>query len=288
MQIVTDSGTDYQLSAVGGRDDSIHVVPLSVTLNGISYRDGEASSRDEFYRQLQETGQLPITSQPSAGEFAELYRRLALKDPQILSIHISSGLSGTVDSARAGAQMVPEAQVTVVDTRTLSMGAGWQVNAAASAIRAGWSKEKILERLAAISRECQTFFTLKELRYLIHGGRISHMKGLLASVLQIKPIIGVDHESGKYVQTGQTRSFQSGLNRIVEIMGKGLKQGEELRAQVGHAANNAGADLLHGLMDNAYKCTWLSNAQISYVLGAHTGPTLVGLCAAPLRLFEGL
>jgi DegV family protein with EDD domain len=288
MQIVTDSGTDYLLSAVNGEDASIHVVPLTVTLNGISYRDGEVSSRDEFYRQLQETGQLPITSQPSAGEFAELYRRLALKDPQILSIHISSGLSGTVDSARAGAQMVPEAQVTVVDTRTLSMGAGWQVNAAASAIRAGWSKEKILERLAAISRECQTFFTLKELKYLIHGGRISHMKGLLASVLQIKPIIGVDHESGKYVQTGQSRSFQAALNRIVEIMGKGLKQGEELRAQVGHAANTAGADLLHGLMDNACKCSWLTNAQISYVLGAHTGPTLVGLCAAPLRLFEGL
>ena len=97
------------------------------------------------------SAELPVTSQPSAGEFADLYRQLAKKDPEILSIHISSGLSGTSASARAGAEeMVPEAKVTVVDTLTLSVPAGWQVEAAARAAKAGWSMEKITERLAKL------------------------------------------------------------------------------------------------------------------------------------------
>ena len=90
---------------------------------------------------------MPITSQPSAGEFAEVYRKLAKNDPDILSIHMSSGLSGTVDSARAAVALVPEANITVVDTKTLSGAAGWQVQAAVQAIKAGWPLERILEKL---------------------------------------------------------------------------------------------------------------------------------------------
>ncbi len=286
MQIVTDSATDTHL--LEEKDLDIHIVPLKVTLDGKSYRDGIDINADNFYGVLGASDDLPITSQPSAGEFAELYRQMAKKDPDILSIHISSGLSGTVNSARLGAEMVPEANVTVVDTKTLSGAAGWQVLAAVKAIQAGWPLEKILDKLKEIADATFSFYTLKELKYLIHGGRISHIKGLLASVLQIKPLIGVHKELGNYTQEGQARSFNNALNGIVEIMKKTLSSLDPVRVQIAHTANMDGALLLKEKVTDVFKCDWLHIGQISFVLGAHTGPSMVGIAFAPNKIFEGI
>ena len=105
MQIVTDSGTDLWLPSEQAAELNIHIVPLIVTLEGKSYREGVDIQPEDFYRLLAATESLPITSQPSAGDFAETYQRLAVTDPDILSIHISSGLSGTYNAAQAGAKM---------------------------------------------------------------------------------------------------------------------------------------------------------------------------------------
>ena len=288
MQIVTDSCTDYQLASGNQPDANVHTVPLSVVMGEKTYQGGSDAVRKDFFRELEISKDLPTTSQPSAGDFAKLYRDLAAKDPDILSIHLSSGLSGTINSATAAIKMVPEANVTIVDTKTLSIGAGWQVAAAAKAIRAGWPKEKILALLKKISSECHSFYTLNELKYLIHGGRISHMKGLIGSILQIKPLIGVDHESGKYVQFGQSRSFQGALKVVVDLISKIAAAGSKIRVQVVHTANPEGADQLHNLIDKAFSCTWLPIGPISFVLGAHTGPTMVGVCFAPKTTFESL
>jgi DegV family protein with EDD domain len=288
MQIVTDSGTDYPLASEYRPDAMVHIVPLNVQLGQSSFQDGEGASHQTFYRELDASQAMPTTSQPSAGQFASLYRELAAKDPDILSIHLSAGLSGTTDSAIAAAKMVPEAHVSVVDTRTLSVGAGWQVDAAVRAIRAGWSRERILSMLKRISTDCFTYYTLNELKYLIHGGRISHMKGLLASILQIKPIIGVDHETGKYVQYGQARSFQGALKSMVNLVSGIIKDNQPMRVQVVHTQNPDGADQMHGLLDKVLKCNWLKSGPISFVLGAHTGPSLVGVCFAPQSTFADL
>jgi DegV family protein with EDD domain len=214
-----------------------------------------------------------------------LYRELARTDPEILSIHISSGLSGTFNAARSAAEQVPQASVTLVDTRTLSAAAGWQVRHAAQAAAAGWSKDRILESLGTLSRACESLYTLKELRYLIHGGRISHMKGLLASVLNIKPIIGVDTESGIYVQRGQARSFKNALKGLVDQMESISTGAEKLRVQVLHASNPEGAEELAALISERFETDWLPSGQISLVLGAHTGPSMVGAAFAPQAVF---
>ena len=114
LQIVTDSGTDLCLPAEKVAELNVHIVPLIVTLEGTSYREGVDIQPEEFYRLLAATDSLPVTSQPSAGGFAETYRRLAVTDPDILSIHISSGLSGTYNAAQAGAGMVPGTMTTVI------------------------------------------------------------------------------------------------------------------------------------------------------------------------------
>ena len=160
MQIVTDSGVDISPEQMSGLDIPIHVVPLVVTLEGKSYREGVDLEPDEFYRLLAATDSLPTTSQPSAGDFADTYRRLAATDPDILSIHMSSGLSGTFNSAQTGAEMVPEANITLVDTKTLSAAPGWQIEAAARALKAGWDKEKILALMERINAATDSIYTL--------------------------------------------------------------------------------------------------------------------------------
>lgn len=286
MQIVTDSATDTQM--LQDKDIKVKIVPLKVNLGEKAYRDGVDISANDFYKVLEESSVLPITSQPSVGDFAEVYREAAKKDPDILSIHISSGLSGTVDSARAAADLVPEANITVVDTKTLSAAAGWQVAAAFKAIKAGWSLEKILAKLEEISAAAHSFYSLKELKYLIHGGRISHIKGLVASLLQIKPIIGVDKIAGKYFQVGQARSFKNALNALVDTIGKTLPDIDELKVQIAHAANPDDAELLKEKISSAFNCSWLPSGQMSFVLGAHTGPTMVGMGFIKKSILEGL
>jgi len=288
MQIVTDSGTDLCLSPEQATELNIHVVPLIVTLEGKSYREGVDIQPDEFYGLLAATDSLPITSQPSAGDFAETYRRLATTDPDILSIHMTSGLSGTFTAAQAGAKLVPEANITHVDTKTLSAAAGWQVEAAARALKAGWSKDQTLALMERIGAASESIYTLKELNYLIHGGRISHMKGLIASVLHIKPLIGVEKVNGTYVQLGRARSFKNAVNGLVNLMTRQHAPGSALRVQVLHSHNPEGAAMLRELVDHQFDCTWLPIGPMSLVLGAHTGPSMVGVAYASLAAFTDM
>lgn len=288
MQIVTDSGTDLLVTEAQRRKWNIHTIPLVVALNGKVYKEGVDLQPEEFYPLLEASDSMPTTSQPSAGDFAKLYRELACKDPDILSIHISSGLSGTSDSARAGATLVPEANVTVVDTKTLSAPSGWQVEAAARGAAAGWSLERILAKLEEIKNATDVIYTLKELKYLINGGRISHMKGLLASVLHIKPMIGVEKERGTYVNHGQAQSFSRAVRGLGEYVAKHIHPGTKLRAQVLHSFNPEGARQLMDEINARFKCDWQPTGLLSLVLGAHVGPSMVGVVFAPAEVFADL
>ena len=286
MQIVTDSGTDIMLPSEELAELNIHIVPLVVTLDEASYRENVDIQPDEFYSLLTETDSLPVTSQPSAGDFAETYKRLAATDPDILSIHMSSGLSGAFNAARAGAELAPEANVTLIDTKTLSAAAGWQVNAAARAVKAGWEKEKILGLIDRISAASDSIYTLSELKYLIHGGRISHIKGLIASLLNIKPIIGVEKINGTYVQLGQERTFKRAIQGLVNHIAKQHQPGSPLHVQVLYSNNPEGAKMLREQIDQRFECSWLPLGSMSLVLGAHTGPSMVGVAFAPLSDFS--
>ena len=285
MQIVTDSGADINLTPEEQAEFNVHVVPLVVTLDGVSYREGVDIEPADFYPLLEASDNMPTTSQPSSGDFAEVYRRLAATDPDILSIHMTSGLSGTYNSALAGAEMVPEANVTHVDTKTLSAAAGWQVIAAARAAQAGWPVEEILALTARISEASESAYTLDELKYLIHGGRISHMKGLIASILNLKPLIGVEKVNGTYIQLGQARTFKRAVRGLVDLIAEQHAPGSALRVQVLHSQNPEGAAMLRDMVDQRFDCTWLPLGPMSLVLGAHTGPSMVGVASASMAAF---
>lgn len=287
MQIVSDRGMDLTAAQMVGLDN-LHLVPLLLTLDGKTYRSGIDVQPEDFYQLLAATDSFPTTSQPSAGDFAEVYREVAKIEPDILSVHISSGLSGTLNAAKEGAKLVPEANITFVDTKTLSGAAGWQVEAASRGASAGWAVDRIVDLLGRISAATDTIYTLDEMRYLIHGGRISHMKGLLASVLNIKPIIGVEKVEGKYFQRGQARTFNRAIKSLVDLITRQYPRGSALRVQVMHAANPEGADLLTRTLNETFDCHWLPLGPIAPVLGAHTGPSLTGVAYAPVSVFSGL
>jgi DegV family protein with EDD domain len=283
MQIVTDRASDLLAPQIKGLD--VHFVPMKLTLDGKTYSSGVDVTAEQFYDMLEKTEGFPTTSQPSAGDFAELYRTLAKKDPEILSIHVSSGLSGTVDSARMAASMVPEAKVTVWDTMTLSTPQGWQVEAAGRLLNAGWSLDEVFKKLKVIGQESEGIYTLDTLRYLIHGGRISHLKGLVASVLQLRPVIAVDKTTGKYFTHGQERTMKRAVKKIADVVAAKYKEGSALRVQLLHGKNLEMAEVLREELLRRFKCHWTPTVSVAPILGAHTGGGVVGLGVGPYDLF---
>ena len=183
MQVLTDRAADLSPQQLAGLN--LHYAPFIFTLDGKDYSSSVDIQPDEFYHLLASTDGMPSTSVPAPGLFVDIYRELAKTDPDILYVHVSSGLSGTYNSARVAAGMVPEANVHFFDTMTLSGAQGWQVEAAVRAVQAGWTLDQIFELLRRIQSISNTLFTLPSLKYLIHGGRISHLGGLLANTLNI-------------------------------------------------------------------------------------------------------
>lgn len=278
MKIATDSGAD--LSFEDCQQIGVTMVPLKVEVDGVSYQAGVDIETDHFYDLMDASPSMPITSTPSIGDFAEIYKKFAEEGEEILSIHISSGLSATFNVAKQAAEMIKDARIHLIDTLTLSAGQAWQVTAAAKMQQAGKSMDEIISKLAQIQAATTTHFTLPDLKYLIAGGRISHLKGLLASLLGIKPVIEVSKEDGKYYDKIKKRSFQKAITGITELALKEHPEGSKLVAQICTAANPDGGALLKEAMDKLYSVEWLTDVKLGTALGAHTGRGLVGLICA--------
>lgn len=286
MKIVTDCAADMPVSELNSYE--ITQVPL-----WIQFPDGEVNSADmsidEFYDRLEAMyPAIPSTAQPSSGNFADIYRTLAKIDPQILSIHISSGLSGTINAATIGvSQVASQANVTVWDTFTLSGGERFQVLAAAFAIKAGWVLEDILERLNKIRSQTEVLYTLETLEYLARGGRIGRVQALAGALLHIKPIIGVDHDDGKYNNIAKSRTVSRALSTISNHL-YGIYSNTPLWATVLHGRFAMQADALVNELTSRLNIARLEILRIAPVLGVHTGPGIVGAAVVPIQLFEDL
>ena len=285
MKIVTDCAADMpneELERLG-----IVQAPLF-----IQFPEGEVNameiSADEFYNRLEAMRpQIPTTAQPSSGIFAELYRKLALTEKNIFSVHISSGLSGTINSARDGGEQVKaEANVSFWDTLTLSGGERFQVVAAALAHKAGWAMDKILERLTKIREKTEVIYTLDTLEYLARGGRIGRVKALAGALLNLKPIIRVDID-GKYSTVKNERT----INKSIAAIGDHLAEkygNTPVWVTVLHGRFAEKADLLSNEFKQKLNIAKMEVQRISPVLGVHTGPGIVGAAVVPMELMSDL
>lgn len=286
MKIVTDCAADMpaeELRALG-----VTQAPLF-----IQFPDGEVNSADltadAFYTRLEAMRPaIPTTAQPSAGLFAEIYRKLAQTDKQILSIHISSGLSGTLNAAHGGIeQAAPEAEVTVWDTLTLSGGERFQVMAAAMAARAGWARQAIQKRLEEIRARTEVIFTLETVEYLARGGRIGRVQALAGMLLDIKPIIRVDHSDGKYSTVAKSRTLPRAMTTLADHL-QTLYANTPVWVTVLHGRFAEKAEVLAAQLGARLNVAKLETMRISPVLGVHTGPGIVGAAVVPMGLMEDL
>jgi DegV family protein with EDD domain len=285
MKIVTDCAAD--LTPEDQESLGITVAPLF-----ISFPDGQVNSdditRDDFYDRLKAmVPEIPSTALPAPGVFTDIYHKLSELGDEILSIHISSGLSGTFNSARLGSQQIQEGMINLVDSFTLSGGERFQVLAAAWAVKAGWGKSKILKMLERVRDSTEVIYTLETLAYLARGGRIGRVQALAGSLLHLKPIIRVDHADGKYSTVGKTRTVERALADIVKYLknefGEKPVWASVLHGQYAEQAH----DLSEKLRDNL-NLAKLEILRISPVLGVHTGPGIVGVAVVPVESLEGL
>jgi DegV family protein with EDD domain len=286
MKIITDCGADMPAEELKALD--ITEAPLY-----IQFPEGEISSADitidEFYQRLEAMfPNLPTTAQPSSGLFNQLYESLLAIDSHVLSIHISSGLSGTVNSATTGKEKLssPE-KVTIWDTMTLSGGERFQVMAAALAAKAGWAWQKIQKRLEEIRENTEVVYTLDTLEYLARGGRIGRVQALAGALLHIKPIIRVEHNDGKYSTVTQTRTIPKALSAISDHLQK-MYANRPLWVNVLHGNFAEKADDLAKQLSEKLNIAKLEMMRISPVLGVHTGPGIVGAAVVPMDLMKDL
>jgi DegV family protein with EDD domain len=284
MKIITDCAADLTVEEI--RTLGITVAPLF-----IQFPEGEINSSeleaDEFYDRLQAMDpEIPSTAQPSPGIFAKLYQAIANAEEEILSIHVSSGLSGTIQAAKMGAEQVTEALVTAVDSMTLSGGQRFQVLAAALAAKAGWAKEAILERLDQIRAHTEVIYTLDTLKYLAKGGRIGRVQALAGHLLNIKPIIRVDRDDGKYSTVGKARTLQKTMAMMTEHLAAMYQDDSPLWVSVMHGQLADKAEAFAEMLNERLNIAHLETLRISPVLGVHTGPGIVGATVVPMRLMQ--
>jgi DegV family protein with EDD domain len=285
MKIVTDCAADMpakELAELG-----IEEAPLYIQFPEGEVKASEISA-DNFYDRLEAMRPLiPTTAMPSSGLFAEIYRKVAALDKHIFSLHISSGLSGTIQAARGGAEAAkPEAQVDFWDTLTLSGGERFQVLAAAMAAKAGWTMQTMQERLARIREKTEVIFTLETLEYLRRGGRIGRVQAMAGALLHLKPVIRVDTD-GKYSTVTKVRTIGTGLSAISEHLHK-MYAGAPLWVTVLHGRFAEQADALARELKEKLNIGKLEVIRISPVLGVHTGPGVVGAAVLPLEVVSDL
>ena len=213
IKIVTDSSITIEPEVV--KEYGITIVPLSVMVDGVLYSDSELGEGD-FLRLMQSSKNLPKTSQPPVGVFAEIYEDLALNGSHIVSIHMSHALSGTVEAARQGATL-SGADVTVIDSGFTDQAMKFQVVEAAKLAKEGADLDTVLARIEEVKEKTELYIGVSTLENLVKGGRIGRVTGLLSSLLNIRVVMQMkDHQLEPIVKGRGNKTFKKWLDELVE------------------------------------------------------------------------
>ena len=211
IKIVTDSSVTIEPEVAKELD--ITIVPLSVMVDGVVYSDADLEE-GEFLRLMQSSRNLPKTSQPPVGVFADVFERLAEDGAQIISVHMSHALSGTVEAARQGATLA-NADVTVVDSSFTDQAMKFQVTEAAKLAKEGASLEEILTKIEEVKEKTELYIGLSTLENLVKGGRIGRVSGLISSLLNIRVIMQMkDHQLEPIVKGRGAKTFKKWLDDL--------------------------------------------------------------------------
>jgi len=274
IKIVTDS-TAY-LPEATIRQHDIRIVPLYVHFGEEAFKEGVDLSDQEFYARLKEAPVLPTTSQPAAGEFHEVFKELAESGHEILTLTISSKLSGTWNSAMAAKEMLPDAKICVIDSLSTSIGLQLMVEAAIEAVAAGATCQEIAEQIEEIKRRMYILFVVDTLEYLAKGGRIGNAKAFLGTMLKVKPILIL--QDGAIEPLEQVRSKRKALARMLDLIEEHLgDKGPQAKVAITNALVVQEARALGQEIKARLGCADPSVADLGPVIGTHTGPGCIGV-----------
>jgi DegV family protein with EDD domain len=271
VRVVTDSTADLppELASELG----IAVVPLYVRFGEEVFRDGVDLTVDDFYRRLTGSAVFPSTTAPSPGDFYGVYSRLALETSEILSIHISTKLSGTYNAALLGRErMQSECRVEIIDSLTTSLGLGLLAVAAAKAARAGATLKELSEMVRKAVPRVHLFGLLDTLEYLHRGGRIGKAQAFLGTLMSVKPLIDV--RDGEVYPLARARSRARGMNMLSELMKK-FPRVDELALV--YSTDGESIESLAEILPSQFPKEKMYRARFGPVVGSYVGPRSIAI-----------
>lgn len=271
VKIITDSTSDIPESIISDLD--IEVVPLNIHIGQDNFKHGVDIGTDEFYTKLLTGSELPKTSQPSPGEFLDVYNKFLDQSDAIVSIHVTSKLSGTYNSAiQAKSELNVTKPIEVVDSATVSMALGLIVIRAAKIAKDGGTLEEVLKEIEHCSSNTEVLVVLDTLDYLEKGGRIGKASALIGSILSLKPILTV--EDGIVGTFGKARTFTKAMNSLEEAI-KGFTPVSD--ASVFYSTDKSVADDMIDRLSGIVEPDKLVVSRIGPTVGTYAGPKAIAV-----------
>ena len=284
--ILTDSTCDLPNSII--EKYNIEFIPLTVRIGDKQFKDKTEITSKEFFNKIKKSQEMPTTSQPSAGEFSAKYAKLNEKYDHIISIHLSSHLSGTIQSAKLALKDNPNYNVSIIDSKSASMGLGFLVILAAKLVKKGYEKNEIIKRLEKARQDIEIYLTVDDLSFLQKGGRISKAQSFIGNLINLKPVLKLDFNSKSVEPIDKVRGTKKTHNKILGFLNDyvssdsktnnywfGLLYGEKEYAEI--FKNKFEQTIAQGNFDYNY-----FENNVGPVIGSHTGPTVYGII-----LFKG-
>lgn len=272
IAIVTDSAASVPPELA--REVELEIVPVGIQIDNQFLREGLDLTPEEFYAQLEEKESL-TTSQPSPGDFLAIYNKLVDRAKEIISIHITGRQSGTVQVAELLKEHIP-IPITVVDSESASMGQGFAALAAAKAALKGKSREEILEIIERVKKKTAVFVAVPTLKYLARSGKVSRMQAMVASLLTIKPILGI--RDGLVQVVDKKRSYGQALQRMISLVEERFPS-ERLTVAVLHSNAPEKAEEYKQKVEERLRCAKVFIAEMGAALAVHGGQGMLGIAA---------
>jgi DegV family protein with EDD domain len=266
VKIVTDSGSDLPLEIAKAMN--IAVVPVYIYFGQKPYRDGVDMGPDELYKRLEDGTVHPTTTQPMPVDFEKVYRELYHETDEIVSIHLSSKVSGTYNSAIQGKEMMQKrGTIEVMDSSSISMGLGLITIAAARVAQNGGTLQQVIDETRRAMQHTRLLAVLDTLKYLLAGGRITKARATIGSILKVKPVLTL--QDGEIVQAGLARSYQKGIEKLYDFI-KNASSIEDI--SIVHSTVPDEAESLKQRISTFVKPEQILVARLGAGLGVHGGP----------------
>jgi DegV family protein with EDD domain len=272
VAVVMDSTANLSAEMLAQYD--LRTIPLNLIWGGESYRDGIDITTDEFYKRLANSSELPTTSQPSVGDFHELYKSVAETADGIVCITLSSGISGTYASAVGAANLMEGFPVEVIDSLSVSVGHGFITLEAARAAQAGADLQEVAQAARRLIPEMHVYFAVDTLEYLHRGGRIGGASWLIGSALSIKPVLQI--ADGVIDSMARVRTKKKALAFLADLAEEMYGGKDNVHLAVVHAVAPQEGRLLGEELQRRINPVELIYGELSPVIGTHAGPGTVG------------